>query len=153
MKKISTLLAGLACVFAANAADNQLTFYIGETPIENGSTIYFNELTITEDLGEGWAAVKYEPELFMKADFYSSKLSVTAKCTTDGETIMMCCGGLCTTGSTVTKDKLRLNPGDVLPLQFHWEHPETEIANAPVITTEFEATDASGKMPAHGSLW
>lgn len=151
MKKFYTLLASLAFIFAANAADNKLTFYIGETPIENGSTVEFNDLTVV-DLGDGWGDVKYEPKLYLTNDFYSSKIKVTAKCTS-GESVMMCCGGLCGSGVEVVKENIKMQAASKLALEFHWENPEIELAAVPEITVEFEAVDGSGKnAPASFTL-
>lgn len=152
MKKFYTLFASLAFIFAANAANNKLTFFIGETPIENGSTVEFNELTVMQDFGDGWGEVKYEPKLFLTNDFYSSKIKVTAKCTS-GESVMMCCGGACGSGVEVVKDNLKMQAASTLPLEFHWETDEIELAAVPEITVEFEAFDGSGKnSPASFTL-
>ena len=145
MKHLYVLLAALSLSMAASAA-NKLTFYIDGKAIENGSTVEFTKVTIEEDYEDGFGAIKMEPVLSLTTDFYSGKIAVTAACTT-GESIMMCCGGQCATGESVTKN-VSLNPGNVLPLQFHYENYEVALDAIPTVVTEFTATDGSGKNEA-----
>jgi len=143
MKKFYTLLALLAVCFSASAAD-KLTFYIDGKPIENGSTVEFSDFKVTEDYGDGFCSLVVEPDLTLTTDFYSGKINVTAKCTTEGSTIQMCCGGTCSAGASVTK-VVSLNPGMSLPLQFEYMNYEAPIDAFPTIVTEFTAVDEAGR--------
>lgn len=137
MKKFYLLLTAL---LVAGAAHANLTFYIDGKPIEPNTTITFNEIS-KEFVGE-WL-VEMKPNLSIQSDIYTSKLSVTATCVT-GQSIQMCTGGACQTGTSVKKTDIKVSANQPLPLEFHYEGSfasETEIPTD--IKVHFEAQDGN----------
>lgn len=139
MKKLYlTLLAAAVCM---TAQARELTFYIGDTEITDGQTINFTDIELTERGGAYMLTMA--PELYVSSDIFTSKLTITATCTS-GETIQMCAGGNCETGTTVTKNGIVVQPNTKLPLEFEYITRGFDISNPiPVVTATIEAQDGT----------
>lgn len=138
MKKIYlSMLALLLCFGVAEA--RKLTFYIGKTAITPGETVSFEDIVV-DDYGD-YKEVTMAPELYLSIDIYSSKVSLTANCTS-GQSIQMCAGGSCERGTSVTKD-LTLSANAKLDLQFEFIDEFDADAAIPVVVTEFTALDTA----------
>lgn len=138
MKKLLLILASAAAAMTAQA--RELTFWLGDEKIEPGSSIEFTKPEVT-DLG-GVDQLMFAPELYISSDIYSSKIKVTAVCTT-GQTFQMCCGGQCSNGTTVVKENVKVQTGQKLPLEFEYVEFPWMGGEYPTIVTEFEAQDGS----------
>lgn len=141
MKKFYTTLLAAAMILPIQA--RELTFYNGDTPIANGSTVYFNDIEVEKD--GGITIVYMEPALSIGTDLFAADIVVTATCTS-GQTIQMCCGGLCSAGETVTKTGVTVQTDARLPLQFDYITELDEGQDIPTVTTVFEATCADGSV-------
>ncbi len=130
MKKFYLFLGAVALAASANA--KQLTFYLGDTPIVNGSEVYFSDIQST-DLG-GLYDITMAPELYVVSDVNASNVKISAECTSE-QTIQLCAGGSCEMGTYIVKENVNLTAGVKLPLEFHYAGFETEI---PEITTEID---------------
>lgn len=142
MKKLYLFLAALAVTSGAGA--KQLTFYLGDTPIANEETVYFNEIE-TIDLG-GIYDISMEPELYVLSDVNASNVAISAECLSEQE-IQLCTDNLCAIGEYVSKENLSVTAGTKLPLQLHYYGTEAEIPEVTVEVTgifgEEEATFTS----------
>ena len=139
MKKIYlSMLALLLCFGVAEA--RKLTFYIGQTAITSGETVSFEDIVV-DDYGD-YREVTMAPELYLTTDIYSSKISITAKCTS-GQSIQMCAGGACEMGTTVTKQNVTLQPNALLDLKFDYIVELEGDEAIPVVVTEFSAVDTA----------
>lgn len=136
MKKLYLLMAGLMLGSMADA--RELTFYFGNEVIAPNSTITYNEVE-TVPAG-GMKEVTIAPELYISSDIYTSKLSITATCTS-GQEIRMCAGGNCEKGTTVTKSGVKVQPDEKLDLEFEYIETLAENEEVPTITTTIEAQD------------
>lgn len=141
MKKFF-LIAAAALIFSVGAQARTLTFYIGSKPITSGETIPFEDFVV-ENYGD-YKEVMMKPELFITTDIYTSKLMVSAKCTS-GESIQMCAGGACERGTTVTKNGIRIQTNEMLPLIFDYIVELDLDQEIPTVVTEFEAQDGDYK--------
>lgn len=121
---------------SANA--RQLTFYNGETPVENGASITFNDVQVTPAGAN--KEVMIAPELSLGTDTYSSQISLV--CKSDGESVQMCAGGACEQGKTIKKT-LKINGGKTVPLQFEYMATLPKDAAVPKIVCTFEAQDGT----------
>lgn len=139
MKKIYlSMLALLLCFGVAEA--RKLTFYIGKTAITPGETVSFEDIVV-DDYGD-YREVTMAPELYLTTDIYSSKIAVTAKCTS-GQSIQMCAGGACEMGTTVTKENVTLQTNAFLDLKFDYIVELEGDEAIPVVVTEFSAVDTA----------
>ena len=139
MKKIYlSMLALLLCFGVAEA--RKLTFYIGKTAITPGETVSFEDIVV-DDYGD-YKEVTMAPELYLTTDIYSSKITVTAKCTS-GQSIQMCAGGACEMGTTVTKENVTLQTNAFLDLKFDYIVELEGDEAIPVVVTEFSAVDTA----------
>lgn len=137
MKKI-LIAAAMLCAMTASA--RELTFYIGDTPIENGSTIEFSDFKV-ETYDDGYRGVTMAPELFVSSDIFTEKVSITAECTS-GQTIQLCAGGNCMAGTKVTKNNVTLKTDTKLPLMFDYVNNDIEPgAEVPKVTAVISAQD------------
>lgn len=130
MKKflLSTLLvAGFSYMSAG-----EITVLFQDQPVENGSTIEFNEYSVTEiDAGEygkmySWTV---DPELYLLVD-EAGPLTVHAKSLT-GEGFQLCAGGNCIMGDDLTKNEVKPQVNVPLNLQLDWAK---NTVNEPQIT-------------------
>lgn len=138
MRKLYIILLALLAVSSISA--RQLTFYQGNSPIAPNSVIAFDKVEV-EDIGGGYKSVVIDPDIYLGTDMYSSKIKVTATCTS-GETIQMCAGGQCEFGSSVVKNNVTIQSNNRIPLQF--EYTDYELApgkDIPTVTAEIEAVD------------
>lgn len=139
MKKIYlSMLALLLCFGVAEA--RKLTFYIGQTAITPGEIVSFEDIVV-DDYGD-YREVTMAPELYLVTDIYSSKISITAKCTS-GQSIQMCAGGACEMGTTVTKENVTLQTNAFLDLKFDYIVELEGDEAIPVVVTEFSAVDTA----------
>lgn len=138
MKKLYIALTALAMSLGAQAIE--LTFLLDGKEITPGSNVEFNAIeTVTYD---DYKEVKMAPALSLTTDIYSSKIKVTATCTS-GQAIQMCAGGSCSGGVSVTKENIRIQTGARLPLEFHYITELDLDETIPVVTTLFEAEDVT----------
>ena len=139
MKKIYlSMLALLLCFGVAEA--RKLTFYIGKTAITPGETVSFEDIVV-DDYGD-YREVTMAPELYLTSDIYSSKINITAKCTS-GQSIQMCAGGACAMGETVTKENITIQTNAFLELKFDYIVELEGDEAIPVVVTEFSAVDTA----------
>ncbi|MGN0211150.1 MAG: hypothetical protein ACI391_08580 [Muribaculaceae bacterium] len=139
MKKIYlSMLALLLCFGVAEA--RKLTFYIGKTAITPGETVSFEDIVV-DDYGD-YREVTMAPELYLTSDIYSSKINITAKCTS-GQSIQMCAGGACAMGETVTKENISIQTNAFLELKFDYIVELEGDEAIPVVVTEFSAVDTA----------
>ncbi|MDE6178557.1 MAG: T9SS type A sorting domain-containing protein [Duncaniella sp.] len=139
MKQLYALL--LIALLGGTVSARELTFYMGDQKITPGSTVYFSDIKVQE-LGGGMKMLTYDPSLFLTTDIYSSKIQVVAECTS-GQTIQMCCGALCESGTTVTKNNVKIQTGDMLPLQFEYMNSTFTGEEYPVVTATIKAMDTA----------
>lgn len=140
MKKLYILLLAGAAAISANAAE--LTFFLGNQEITPGSTVKFADYEAEEYEAGVWD-ITMNPPLTLKSSFFTNKVSVTATCTS-GQSIQMCCGGQCSSGTSVTKEKLTINTGASLPLELEYINHEFEGSKVPDITVKISASDNGG---------
>ncbi len=138
MKKFYLVLCSTLLCFASQA--RELTFYIGDTPIENGATVEFTDINV-EDYGD-YKEVTMAPALYVSTDLFTNALSVTATCTS-GQTIQLCAGGNCQAGTTVTKSNVTISTNQKLPLQFEYIAELDGDEEVPVVTAKIEAQDGT----------
>lgn len=139
MKKLYlAMLAMLLCFGVAEA--RKLTFYIGKTAITPGETVSFEDIVV-DDYGD-YREVTMAPELYLTTDIYSSKINITAKCTS-GQSIQMCAGGACAMGETVTKENISIQTNAFLELKFDYIVELEGDEAIPVVVTEFSAVDTA----------
>ena len=139
MKKLYlAMLAMLLCFGVAEA--RKLTFYIGKTAITPGETVSFEDIAV-DDYGD-YREVTMAPELYLTSDIYSSKINITAKCTS-GQSIQMCAGGACAMGETVTKENITIQSNAFLELKFDYIVELEGDEAIPVVVTEFSAVDTA----------
>lgn len=138
MKKYLLLIAALAAYCSASAL--QLTFMLGNKAITPGETITFNDITVTDY--ETYKEVKMKPELYLTTDIYSSKIKVTAKCTS-GQVIQLCAGGTCRAGEEVVKENVTIQTNQKLDLGFDYINEFDMDEAIPTVITAFEAEDVT----------
>lgn len=136
MKKLYISLFSALIAFGASA--RELTFYLGDTKIAKDANIEYNDITI--DTTDGFQAVAMEPKLYLSSDIFSANIEVKATCTS-GQEIQICAGGECTPGTTVTKDKVKIQTNEKLDLEFHYRVDLGMDEEVPTVTTIFEAKD------------
>lgn len=141
MKKLYLTL--LAALVALGAGARELTFYYGDTPIVDGSTITFDDIKIVDE--GSYFEVEMAPDLYISSDIYTQSVEITAECTS-GQEIQMCAGGNCARGSFVTKSKVLLQTNQKLFLQFDYNNEFDAGEEIPTITTVITAVDT--KYPA-----
>lgn len=137
MKKIY-LLAAAALFTAAPLSARMLTFYNGTTPIENGATVTSNEIDITP-LGDN-REIYFEPQLFLTTDIFTNTVQITAKCIS-GQSIQLCAGGNCESGTEVVKNKVTIQTDQMLSLQYDYTAILPAAETIPVVVTEISAVD------------
>ncbi len=133
MKKFYLLLCAAALGLTAQA--RQLTFYIGDQVITPGSTVEFSDILIEEEGGVQY--VTMAPSLSLGTDLYM-KVDIVADCTS-GQTIQMCAGGACSTGTKVVKEGVAISTGAKVPLKFEYEDEFDSGVTIPDVTTSFSA--------------
>ncbi len=138
MKKFLLLLAAVSAYCSASALE--LTFMLGDHKITPGSTVEFTKFTV--DTQDGYKEVTCKPDLYLYSDLYSSKIKVTATCTS-GQEIQMCAGGTCRGGASVTKEDVKIQTGEKLFLEFDYIDELDLDQKIPVVTTLFEAEDVT----------
>lgn len=141
MKKLYLTL--LAALVALGAGARELTFYYGDTPIADGSTITFNDIKVVDE--GSYFEVEMAPDLYISSDIYTQTVEITAECTS-GQTIQMCAGGSCSRGTSVTKSKVLLQTKQKLSLQFDYINEFDAGEEIPTVTTVITAFDT--KYPA-----
>lgn len=138
MKKLYSLLLAMLAVGSISA--RQLTFYQGDTPLADGSTVVLGLDDIkVEEIGAGYRSVTMNPNLFLSTDTYSSQIKVVANCTS-GQYIQLCIGGSCIAEPKVTKENLTIAKNAKESLQFEYVNtmlgPDEAI---PTVTTDITA--------------
>ena len=145
MKKLY-VIASMALLSVASLSAKEISFYQGDTKIENGSTFTYSGAEI-EDYEDGTADLILDPHLFFETDFTGS-ISINANCTS-GETIMLCVGMNCKPGTNVTTDNISVTPNNKTSLIFHYENPEyvigTPIHEIVTVFTAFDETNPAVK--------
>lgn len=136
MKKIYLTILGALLTFGAGA--RELTFYMGNTPVANGSTVVSDALEL-EDFGD-YKEVKMDPDLYLESDIFTSDVEIKVTCLT-GQSIQLCAGGNCMKGTTVTKTKVKINGGQRLPLQYDFVGELDADEPVPTVTSLIEAVD------------
>ena len=137
MKHIYTLALTLLLGFTAQA--REFTFYQGNTPVQDGSTIYYSDVQVT-DYGAAGRDVVINPDLYVTTDIFTATATVTFTCR-EGVQLQMCCGGQCESGTTVTKSGLTIQTGQKLPLQFEYVGFLPADQEIPTVTVDFEVKD------------
>lgn len=138
MKKLYLIMAGLLVCGMSQA--RELTFYLGNNVIEPNSTVIFDDI---EEIPAGAnKEVTMAPELFISSDIYTSKLMIKATCTS-GQEIQMCTDGTCETGTTVTKENVKIQADQKLDLQFEYLATMPKDDTAPYVATTIEAQDGT----------
>ncbi len=132
MKKLYMILAAAALGLSAQA--RELTWYDGDTKLEAGSTFTFNDVE-TRPAGN-MQQVSIEPNLYLGTDIYSSKITVSA---TANEKIELCAGGACETGESITKTGVKINGGQSIPLQLHYNQRIPADQEVPRIVVDLTA--------------
>ncbi len=118
------LLLALALLPGALTANAAIDMYMGEQKLDIDGTYTFNTITDYE-LG----GYKIDPGLYVISS-EDTEATITAACTS-GQKIQMCCGGLCTIGTTVTKE-VELQADKKLNLEFEYLDMDlTDSANMP----------------------
>lgn len=135
MKKL-LLLSALTLSLAAQA--RQLTFYVGETALKPGDKYVFTDIT-KEPAGAGFDVVM-APELYLHSDIVTSNVNITAECVS-GQSVQMCAGGDCMSGTTIKKTGVRVGTDEKLPLEFEYMTYTNDLSSLPVVTTNFTAVD------------
>lgn len=139
MKKFYLLLAALLVAGVANAS---LTFYMGDQKIEPNTTITFND--IHKEFVGVWN-VTMDPGLYIESDIFTNKLAITSTCTT-GQTVQMCAGGNCESGTSVSKTGITARTNTKLPLQFEYMGEFENEADIPTnISVHFYAQDGTNE--------
>ena len=135
MKKLLLLAAAL---LSLSVQARELTFYMGETAIKPGETVVFTGATL-DKAGTGFDVVM-APELYLHSDIVTSNVTVKAECTS-GQSIQMCAGGNCMSGTTVTKTGVRIASDQKLPLEFEYMDYVASEKDVPEVVTSFTAVD------------
>lgn len=141
MKKLYAFAA--AALFAAlPLSARELTFYMGDETIENGSKVEFTnvETEVWGDLG----MVVMDPNLSLVSDVATNTVTITAECLS-GENIQLCAGGQCVSGKKVVKENINMAADKKVLLQFeymdmNWD-PTTPIPTD--VTAEISAVDTA----------
>lgn len=136
MKKFLLFLAAATACFSASALE--LTFWLGNQKITPGERVEFNDITVTDE--GSYKEVMMDPALYLSTDLYSSKIKVTARCTS-GQSIQLCAGGTCRGGEEVIKENVTINTGQKMDLGFDFQTDLDSDEEIPVVITEFEAED------------
>ena len=135
MKKFYMIVA--AALLAAGAQAQTLKVFMGEKEIEVGKTTIFEGGEI-KDYGASGKDYKYDPELSLMSD-KSGACTLLAECKS-GQSIQLCFGGNCMTGTSVEKNG-NLTANVKMPLQFEFMG-YTYSADEAIpkdVTTEFTA--------------
>ena len=122
---------------ALTAQARELTFWIGDQKITPGSTLESNKYELI-----GGLMLQMDPQLYISSDIYTSKATITANCTS-GQSIQMCCKGSCESGKTVTKEGVKIQTNEKLPLEFEYFEQTPFSGELPTIVTEFTAQDGT----------
>lgn len=138
MRKFLLLFAALTAYCSASALE--LTFWNGNTKITSGQTVEFTDI-IVDDWGT-YKEVTMKPALYISSDIYTSKVSISATCTS-GQKIQLCAGGTCMGGESVTKENVTVRTNTKLELGFDYI-TELDLDEAiPTVTTLIEAEDVT----------
>lgn len=145
MKKLYLTLLTAVVAMAANA--KELKFAMGETPIANESTVYFDNISI--DSYEGGKDVVMNPGITLLSDVAADNVVVLAECTS-GQQIQLCAGGACEMGTSITKTGVKLEAGTALPILFEFMSfglaPDAEIPTVETfIAAMYDGDDESMK--------
>ena len=132
MKKFYLLAAAMLVAGAANA--DTMNFYMGDTQIANGETVSFTDMSQDPD-GDGFY-VTFDPRMMLITDFTGS-VNITADCIS-GQQIQMCAGGACEFAKVITKNNVRVEAGQKLPLLFEFMGTVPSLDDLE-ITTELAA--------------
>lgn len=139
MKKL--ILTFLAAVGVMTSAESrEIRFYLGDQQIENGATVAYTDYTSTQ-LGPN-LRVTIEPPLYIWSDMLTTSVTVTAKCET-GETISLCCGGDCTSGTDVSKTNVKVSGGNngMTALELHYANMVSGSVKVPTLKVAVEGVD------------
>lgn len=136
MKKLYLFLAAMSVAVGMNAAT--FKFFLGDTEIESGSTVYFNDIDDI-DTGSGFD-VTMAPPIYVQASSYTSKANLTLTCLT-GQSVQCCIGGQCSTGTTINKKSLKLQGGQKVALEFEYLDFIPEGQTVPVVMASIEIQD------------
>ncbi|MDE7181274.1 MAG: T9SS type A sorting domain-containing protein [Muribaculaceae bacterium] len=128
MKKIYALLA-CAAVALGTQAQNVKFFYQGHE-IENGTTLVYSD---QEEQGFDYVLA---PAVTVVATA-SQQIKVVADCTT-GQSIQLCIGGGCQSGTSVTSASFRANAGQSYDLEYEYFSP-VEITE--IVSTDITVID------------
>ena len=131
------MAAGLATATQAR----ELRFYLGDEQITDGAVIKYDKYDLnlkTPVLAE----VTMAPDLYIWSDMMTNTVQVTAK-SVNGQSIQMCCGGACSSGTTVVKENVQIGSKDSgrIPLEFEYMGTQNPSEPVPNVTVEFEAVD------------
>lgn len=136
MKKIYLFVLGV--LLASGASARELTFYMGDVPVQNGTTVASDALEV-EDYGD-YKEVKMDPHLYLGSDIFTSDVEIKVTCLT-GQYVQLCAGGNCMKGTAITKSKVKINAGQLLPLQYDFVGELDADEPVPTVTSLIEAVD------------
>lgn len=138
MKKLYLILCGAMLCISAQA--RELTFWYGDTPIADGSTINFTDIEVIDN--GTYKEVHMEPELYLSTDIFSSEITVTATCTS-GQVIELCAGGSCTAGTSVTKENVVISTNEKKELRYDYKADLDIDEEVPTVIATIEAQDGT----------
>ncbi len=145
MKKFYLLLVSLFAL-SAQAAEANLTFFVGDKEVTPGSTVYFADYQ-AEEYEPGVWDLFMNPHVSLHSDFFTNTVKVTAECTSK-HNVQMCTGGCIRANKdnnyTVVKDGLIIGSNAKLDLEFEYIEGEYEGETVPDVTTVFTAQDGNG---------
>lgn len=140
MKKFILLLAAVSAYCSASALE--LSFLLDNKKITPGTTVEWTDIKVVTYEDDQYKEVTMKPALYLTTDLYSSKIKVTAKCTS-GQEIQMCADGKCRGGESVTQENITLQTNAKLDLGFDYVAELDLDEDIPTVTTEFEAEDVN----------
>ena len=130
----------MAAGIASAAQARELRFYYGDQQITEGATVKYTDHKLTQ-VTPMLQELKMEPELYIWSDMLTNTVTVVAT-SINGQSIQMCCGSNCISGTTVTKTDVRITRDQKLSLQFEYiQKFLNETPVVPDITVDFEAYD------------
>lgn len=115
-----------AMMLAATMSAQNITYYMGETPLSLGETYEYNSYTYQEFM-PGYGSVTVDPDMQIMCD-RDATVNITADCTT-GHTISMCCGGQCLAAVKVEKKNIELTGDQKLPLQLEYLQVTDDVSS------------------------
>lgn len=142
MKKLYAFILAAAASLGASA--QTFSFYIDNKQIEEGQTIFYNDMK-TDETGDPDMPyqVTFAPNLFVECNMSCTDTEIKATCTT-GQKIQMCIQPSCKVGTEVVHQKVRLNPYTKQSLDFHYQAMFTSLSLVPTdVTVNFSVKSAA----------